>query len=156
MKKSILWIALAVVLIAGAGVGGYFLGVDDGKTQTSDARDRFIAERFGGTGQTGQTTDQPSLSGQGPQGGQQGPGGGMIVGGRGATFATIKEIQGNTLVVSTAEKELKVVIGDKTQISVTSQGSISDLKVGDRITVGGQTEGDTLNATTISLIPNLP
>lgn len=155
MKKSILWIALAVVLVAGAGVGGYFLGVEDGKTQTSDARDRFIAERLGQTGQTGQT-GQPSFSGQAPQGGQQGPGGGMIVGGRGATFATIKEIQGNTLVVSTAEKELKVVIGDNTQISVTSQGSIADLKVGDRITVGGQTEGDTLNATMISLTPNLP
>jgi len=49
-----------------------------------------------------------------------------------------------------------VVIGDNTQISVTSQGSISDLKVGDRITVGGQTEGDSLNATTISLVSNLP
>jgi pectate lyase len=152
MKKSILWIALAVVLIAGAGVGGYFLGMEDGKTQTSDARDRFIAERFGQTGQTG----QPSFSGQMPQGGQQGSGGGMIVGGRGATFATIKEIQGSTLVVSTAEKEMNVVVGADTTISVTSRGSVSDLKVGDRITVAGETKDDTLNATMISLVPNLP
>ena len=80
----------------------------------------------------------------------------MFIGGRGATFATIKEIQGSTLVVSTAEKELKVVVGADTTISVTSRGSVSDLKVGDRITVAGETKDDTLTATAISLMPNLP
>lgn len=152
MKKSILWIALAVVLVVAAGVGGYFLGVEDGKTQTADIRTQFLAERMG-TGQQG--GQGPFTPGQFPQG-QQGVGGGVIVGGRGATFATIKEVQGSTLIVSTAEKELKVIVGADTRISITSQGGVSDLKVGDRISVGGQTEGDTLTANTISLIPNVP
>ena len=151
MKKNALWIALAVVLVVAAGVGGYFFGVEQGKTQTTDVRAQFLAERMG----TGQQGGQGQLTpGQFPQG--QGGAAGPTFVGRGGTIATIKEIQGSTLVVSTAEKELKVQVSADTIISMTTQGSISDLKVGDRITIGGQTEGDTMTATQIQLIPNIP
>lgn len=151
MKKNILGILLGVVLIAGAGVGGYFLGVEDGKAQTTDVREPFMAERLGTIIQQG--TPGGFDPGQFTQG--QGATGRVNLAGRGAT-GTIKNIQGNTLVVSTAERELKVVVSTDTVITMTTQGGMSDFKVGDRVTVGGQTEGDTMTATTIQLIPNLP
>ncbi len=148
MKKNILWIVVGVVLIVGAGVGGYFLGVEQGKAQAASVRERFIAERFG-TGQSnGQTTPGQVLPGQGGTGRA-----GML--GRGAT-GTVKEIQGNTILVSTATQELKVQVTADTRITMTTQGSISDIKVGDRIIIGGQTQGDTMTATQIQIVPDMP
>ncbi len=148
MKKNFLWVALAVVLIVGAGVGGYFYGVEQGKAQATSVRERFIAERFGTAQPNAQTAPGPFFGGQGATGRT-----GM--GARGAT-GTVKEIQGNTLLVSTAERELKVQITADTRITLTTQGSVSDLKVGDRIIIGGQTQGDTLTATQIQVIPDTP
>ncbi len=147
MKKNILWIALAVVLIAGAGVGGYFLGVEQGKTQAANVRTQFLAERFGGT-PSGQM-----VPGQFPQG--QGGTGRAGAFGRGAT-GTVKEIQGNTILVSTAAQELKAQVTNDTRITLSVQGSISDIKVGDRIIIGGQTQGNILTATQIQVIPETP
>ncbi len=149
MKKNVVWIVIAVVLVIGAGVGGYFLGVNQGKSQTASARDQFMTERFGNT--------QP---GTGTTGGSM-PGGQGFVGrlgtGQGgqATIGTIKEIQGNTLIVSTAQSELKVEIDDNTSITMFAEGSVSDLKAGDRITIGGQVQGDSMTATQIQLIPEM-
>ncbi|MGB9592970.1 MAG: hypothetical protein ACPL7R_02385, partial [Anaerolineae bacterium] len=102
MKKNILWIVLAVVLVVGAGVGGYFYGVEQGKAQAASVRERFIAERLGTTQPNGQVAPGQFFGGQGAAG-RTG------LGGRGAT-GTIKEIQGNTILVSTAEQELKVQV----------------------------------------------
>lgn len=148
MKKNVLWVVLAVVLIAGAGVGGYFYGVEQGKAQAASVRERFIAERFGTALPNGQAAPGQFLPGQGATGR-----GGVM--GRGAT-GTVKQIQGNTLLVSTAERELKVQITADTRITLTTQGSVSDLKIGDRIIIGGQTQGDTLTATQIQIIPDMP
>lgn len=146
-KNSALWIALAVVLVIGAGVGGYFLGVEQGKSQTASAREQFMAERFGDA----QPGDTGSLAtGQG-LGGRMGTG----LAGRGAV-GTIKEIQGNMLIVSTAERELKVKIATDTRITMFAQGSVSDLQPGDRITIGGQVEGDSMTATQIQVMPETP
>lgn len=148
MKKNILWIALAVVLIAGAGAGGYFLGMEQGKAQAASVRERFIAERFGIAQPNGQAAPGQSLLGQGGTGRA-----GML--NRGET-GTVKGIQGNTILVSTAEKELKVQVTADTRITLTVQGSVSDLKVGDRIIIGGQTQGDTMTATQIQIVPEMP
>lgn len=148
MKKNILWIALAVVLTVGAGVGGYFFGVEQGKAQAASVRERFIAERFGTALPNGQIAPGQVLPGQG------GAGRADLLG-RGAT-GTVKEIQGNLILVSTAEKELKVQVTADTRITMTNQGSITDIKVGDRIIVGGQTQGDTMTATQIQIVPEMP
>jgi len=148
MKKNILWVALAVVLIVGAGVGGYFYGVEQGKAQAASVRERFIAERLGTAQPNGQVAPGQFFGGQGATG-RTG------LGGRGAT-GTIKEIQGNTILVSTAEQELKVQVTADTRITLTTQGSVSDLKVGDRIIIGGQTQGNTMTASQIQIIPNTP
>jgi len=148
MKKNIIWIVLAVVLVIGAGVGGYFLGMDAGKTQAASVRTQFMAERFGDAQPGGQGAFViPPGTGSG-----NAPGGFSGRAGMGTT-GTIKEIQGDTLIVSTAEKELKVTVAADTRITMSTTGSISDLKVGDRITVGGQNTGDTMTATQIQVIP---
>lgn len=147
MKKNILWIALAVVLIVGAGVGGYFYGVEQGKAQAASVRQQFIAERFGTAQPNGQTAPGQFFQGQGATGR------GAL--GRGAT-GTIKQIRGDTIVVSTATQELKVKVTADTRITMTTQGNLSDLKVGDRIVIGGQTQGDTMTATQIQIVPNMP
>ncbi|MBC7259250.1 MAG: hypothetical protein H5T65_08370 [Chloroflexi bacterium] len=146
MKKNVLWIVLAVVLIVGAGVGGYFFGVEQGKAQAANVRERFIAERFGATGQAAQGTPGAIFQGGAGRTGALG---------RGAT-GTIKAINGNTLVVSTAQQELKVQVTADTRITLTTQGSLSDLRVGDRIIIGGETQGDTMTATQIQIIPETP
>lgn len=146
-RNNALWIVLAVVLVIGAGVGGYFLGVEQGKSQTASAREQFMAERFGST--------QPGDTGGVAPG--QGFGGRMGTGlaGRGAV-GTIKEIQGSTLIVSTAERELRVEMDSDTRITLFAEGSISDLKAGDRVTIGGQVEGDSMTATQIQVMPEIP
>ena len=147
MKKNVVWIVLAVVLVIGAGVGGYFLGVDQGKSQTASAREQFMADRFGDT-QPGDTGG--FVPGQG-LGGRQGAG----LAGQG-TVGTIKEIQGNTLIVSTAKLELKVEVGNDTRITLFAEGSASDLRAGDRISIGGQIDGDSMTATQIQVISEIP
>lgn len=146
MKKNILWVALAVVLIAGAGVGGYFYGVEQGKAQAASVRERFIAERFGTAQPNGQTAPGQFFQGQ------EATGRGAL--GRGAT-GTVKQIQGDTILVSTATQELKVRVTADTRITMMTQGNISDLKVGDRIVIGGQTQGDTMTATQIQIVPDM-
>lgn len=164
MKKSILSIVLAVVLLGGAGVGGYFLGVEDGKAQAADARQQVISEQFGSSemaemwrSMQGQGQAQGQAQGQlrFPQG-QADTGTLPNIAGRGGAIGTIKSIDGNTLVISTGDRDVKVVVSDDTRITMTTEGTVGDLEVGERITVGGQTEGDTLTATTIAVVGNLP
>jgi len=151
MKKNVLWIALAVVLVIGAGVGGYFLGMDAGKTQAASVRTQFMAERFGDAQPGGQGTFViPPGTGSG-----NAPGGFSGRAGMGTT-GTIKEIRGDTVILSTAEKEVKVKVAADTRITLSAQGSISDLKVGDRIIASGETSGDQVTATQIQVISQIP
>jgi hypothetical protein len=162
MKKSILSIVLAVVLLGGAGVGGYFLGVEDGKAQAADTRQQVVPEQLGGSDVAEMWR---SLQGQGqgqaqgqlrfPQG-QADTGTLPSIAGRGGTIGTIKSIEGNTLVISTGDRDVKVVVSDDTRITMTTEGTVGDLEVGERITVAGQTEGDTVTATQIQLVAVIP
>jgi hypothetical protein len=151
---SILLVVLAVVLIAGAGIGGYYFGVSAGKTQANNVRQQFLAQRTGGQGNGQQGT--PGFAAQGTPGAQgQGflQGGGFA--GRGTT-GTIKAINGSTIVLSAPDKELQVVVGTDTRITTTAQVKVEDLKVGERIMVGGTTSGDKVTASSITVIPDNP
>jgi hypothetical protein len=54
----------------------------------------------------------------------------------------VKQVDGNTVQLSTATEVLKVKIGVKTQIQKMGQGSLSDIQPGDRITVQGTRKSD--------------
>ena len=125
------WIAavvgIAVVVAALVGFGGYSMGVKAGQSQALTARTRFFADRgVGGAG--------------------QGAGGGQ--GGAGQfspdNFASgqVKQIDGNTIQLSTAQNVLTVKLTDQTQIQKMGQGSPSDIQTGERITIQGTKGAD--------------
>jgi hypothetical protein len=128
------WIALIVVALvvvaAASAFGGYTTGVNAGKTQALAARDAFFAARGIGTGQGG-----AGFTGQGGNGGQQfNPN----------NFATgqVKQIDGNTIQLSTAQAVVTVKVSDQTQIQKMGSGSLSDIQTGERITVQGTRGAD--------------
>ncbi len=143
------WIAVAVasVIVVGvvAGFGGYTLGVKAGQTRAADIRTNFLAARGAGTGQQG-----AGMPGQGAPGMPGAPAGGQTGGQNAgaqfnpANFATgqVKQVDGNTVQLSTANEVLKVTIGDQTRIQKMGDGSLSDISAGERITVQGTRKSD--------------
>jgi len=143
------WIAVAVasVIVVGvvAGFGGYTLGVKAGQTRAADIRTNFLAARGAGTGQQG-----AGMPGQGAPGMPGAPAGGQTGGQNAgaqfnpANFATgqVKQVDGNTVQLSTANEVLKVTIGDQTRIQKMGEGSLSDISAGERITVQGTRKSD--------------
>jgi hypothetical protein len=75
-----------------------------------------------------------------------------VGGGQGGFSAgTIDSIDGNSLVITLADgTKLTVAATDSTTVTTSVPGTVDDLKVGERITVVGQTSGDTLTATSIN------
>ena len=130
MKKNILipiLIASAIVLIAGAGVGGFFGGKAYERNQANQTRNNFLRERgiqgfnpnaAPGSGQT---------SGNFPAGGF----------GRGAT-GQIKSIDGNTITLTEGQTEVKVTLSDTTRIEKSTAASTADLQAGLQVTITGQ------------------
>lgn len=114
-----------------------------------------------GTGQTNQTGGQGTGQGTRRQG-TGGPfGGGNPFGGAGfagscVARGQIKSVDGNTVQISTADSVVTVKVNDSTIISKTDRGTISDLQVGDRVTVFSQETGDSPTASGIQLQPAPP
>ena len=143
------WIAVAVasVIVVGvvAGFGGYTLGVKAGQTRAADIRTNFLAARGAGTGPQG-----AGMPGQGAPGMPGAPAGGLTGGQNAgaqfnpANFATgqVKQVDGNTVQLSTANEVLKVTIGDQTRIQKMGEGNLSDISAGERITVQGTRKSD--------------
>jgi hypothetical protein len=124
------WIAavagIVIVVALVVGFGGYSLGVKAGQAQALAARTRFFADRGVGTG------------GQGFGGGQ---GGGQF---NADNFASgqVKQIDGNTIQLSTAQNVLTVKLTDKTQIQKMGPGTATDIQPGERITIQGSKGSD--------------
>jgi hypothetical protein len=125
------WIAgvviAAVVIAALVGFGSYSLGVKAGQAQALAARQSFLAARgIGGNGQA-------AFGGQGG-GGQFNPN----------NFAAgqVKQVDGNTIQLSTATAVVTVKISDQTQIQKMASGTVSDIQVGERLTVQGTKGAD--------------
>ncbi len=139
---KIRWISImaAVVIAVGAaaGIGGYTLGVKAGQSRAADIRSGFLAAR--GLGGAQQGAAGPDQGAPGPAAGGQ-PGGAQF---NSASFAMgqVKQIDGNTVQLSTATEVLKVKISDQTQIQMMGQGSLGDIQPGERITVQGTRASD--------------
>lgn len=125
------WIAavagIVIVVAALVGFGGYSLGVKAGQAQALTARTRFFADRgVGGNG-------------QGAVGGQGGAG---QFGSDNFASGQVKQIDGNTIQLSTAQNVLTVKLTDQTQIEKMATGSPSDIQPGERITIQGTKGSD--------------
>lgn len=169
-----LYIIGAIVLVALIGAGGFYggevyarsqsqntaadftrlRGTDNGNEAAAGGPCGFVGRGNGGNRQSGgQSTGQNSQGGS-QGGGQTGQGGGF------GNFAqlgscvargTIKSIDGNTIQISTPVSVVTVTVGDKTVISKTDAGSLSDLKTGERVTVFSQESGDSPTASFVQL-----
>jgi Domain of unknown function (DUF5666) len=132
------WIALIVVALivvaAAAAFGGYTTGVNAGKTQALAARDAFFAARGIGSGQGG-----GAFTGQGGNGGQNG---GQQFNPNNFAAGQVKQIDGNTIQLSTAQAVVTVKVSDQTQIQKMGSGSLGDIQTGERITVQGTRGAD--------------
>lgn len=96
------------------------------------------------------------------QGRRQGQFGGAFGGFAGAQLGNcvargqIKSVNGDTVEISTADSVVTVKVNDTTMITKTERGAISDLQVGDRVTVFSQETGTNPTASGIQLQRNLP
>jgi hypothetical protein len=132
------WIALIIVALvvvaAAAAFGGYTTGVNAGRTQALTARNAFLAARGIGNGQGG-----AALGTQGANGGQNG---GRQFNPDNFAAGQVKQIDGNTIQLSTAQNVLTVKVNNQTQIQKMAAGSLSDIQTGERITVQGTRGSD--------------
>jgi hypothetical protein len=144
MKLSAILISVLVVIVvaAAAAYGGYTLGNQAGFARASNSQANFFAARGGqggtggaaGAGGFGGAAGGTGTRGQGGTGGQFNP----------ANFATgqVKQIDGNTVQLSTATEVLTVKINDQTQIQKTGTGTVGDLQPGERVVVQGTRGSD--------------
>jgi hypothetical protein len=106
-------------------------------------------------GQSFPTTGTTSGFG-GSGGGFTGPDGGTFGSGSGGQFAvgTISSVNGNSFTVTTSQAQVTVNISANTTILKTVNGAVSDLSVGDSLSVMGtiDSSGD-IDATFISVRP---
>ena len=141
MGKTIGIIIAVIVLIAGAGAGGFYGGTAYQAQQQTNIRTAF----FNGRGGTG-TASGTGATGAGGAGGAGGFGGGVA--------GTVSSINGNTLQVTTAQGVTTVTLDAATSILKSETGAASDLQPGQQVTVRGQRDSaGNVTATTIQVVP---
>lgn len=128
MSKKVVITLSVIVLVLAVGGGAFYGGMLFQQQQAANARAAF-ANRGGGGGGGG--------AGGGGGGGFFGGGNGGNGGGRGGAVGQIKSIDGNTIMVSTAQSVVKVILTGTTQVEKVVVGSSSDLQVGARVVVRG-------------------
>ena len=146
MKTTlIIVIVIAVVVVAGAGVGGFFAGRSYERNHANSVRNDFLRSRGINPNDTNGSGFPSGANGQDRAFG-------------GGTFGTIKSINGNTIVVTTAQNtDVTVTLSDSTRIEKTTQGATTDLQTGDQVTVGGERDSNgNVTATQITIIPAVP
>jgi len=130
MGKTIGIIVGVIVLCAAVGAGAFYGGTIYERQQVANVRNSF----FNGRG------------GNGPGGGGGGFGGGV--------FGTVKSITGNTIQISTPQNVTTVNLSDATTFMKTITGTVSDVQVGETITVRGQRDSSgNVTADSIQILP---
>jgi hypothetical protein len=131
MSKRVLvglGILVLVILVAG---GGFFAGTAVGQSR---ARQNLFQGRFGGQAGQGGQFQRPARTPQPGQGGGARFGNGIM--------GTIKSVEGDTLVVSTAEGDTQVHATDTTLIEKYTAVGVEDLEIGERVIVSGSQNDD--------------
>jgi hypothetical protein len=122
-------IVLAIALLAGS----FYGGVAYQRSVQARNQAAFLTQR--GFGANGIPQSGFDLGGAPQPGGARGGFGGGATG-------SIKSINGNTLEISTAQNVTTVNLDDSTRIEKSAPASVSDLQVGDRVTVTGQRDAN--------------
>ncbi len=148
---------LLSLLIMGAAVGLAFgIGVAYGRGNPKVVDTGLSAQeiqslvssggaRLGRTGAAASTT--PGASGAIGGSGFAGRGGNGVTG-------QISAINGNELTITGFQGDVKVTLGSDATISTLQTGSASDLKVGEEVSVAGETQSDgSVNATSVTELP---
>jgi hypothetical protein len=152
MKKQILipiLIAGAVLLIAGAGIGGFFGGRAYERNQANTIRNDFMRER--GI----ENFDPNAIPGAGiNMDANAMPGAGNFPGrGIGGATGEVKSIDGNTITLSTGQNETTVTLSDNTAIVKTTSGAVADLAEGQQVMVTGDRDEDgNVTATQVTIL----
>jgi len=138
MGKTI-GIILGVIVLCGAvGAGAFYGGTIYERQQATNVRNSFFNGRGG--------------NGGGGNGGNGGGGGGGGFGG--GVFGTVKAITGTTVLISTPQNVTTVNLSNATTVMKTITGTVSDIQVGDIITVRGQRDASgNVAADSVQLLP---
>ncbi len=154
MRKGLIIVG-GVVLVLVVGGGAFYGGIIFERSRESDVQGRFFAERggfpgdFGGFGQGGPGGFQQSREHDDGQGAFQGR-----TGFSPGAAGTVKSIEGNTLLLSTARDVTTVILTDQTVISLFVEGGLEDLTPEQRVTVVGQrNEAGEIVADVIQILP---
>lgn len=131
--------ALAALVIV-AGVGGYMLGNRNGRASAVDVRNRFFAERTGGLGGDARPAFAGDLR--------------LVDAG---TMGTVKSVEGNTIIVTTRNGDVRVQLGDSTVVRKMAEASLQDVQSGETVAVTGEADSTgNVTATSIQVMPAAP
>lgn len=150
MKHFIILLVVAVLVggvIGGAFIGGIAIGKDQGREEiTQEMQDRTsqFASRFGQNDTTDQRTDMTPPTGAG------------ILFGRGGTMGTVEKIEDGVITITTANGSVKIFTSSSTTLQKMDGGSLNDIKIGDNITISGESQDDgSIQATSIFITPKI-
>ena len=130
-KTIVVAVILLVVAAGAAGFGGYTVGKKAGQQSALAARNAFLQARGG----------QPQGRGPPAGGAPQGQVGGGFDSGNVAN-GEVKQVDGDTLLLSTAQEVMTVHLTGDTEIRTMATGTVADLVAGERVTVLGERGDD--------------
>ena len=135
MKREVM-IALVAIAVLAVGAGAFYGGMKYGQNQLLKNPTALMQAMRGQGGQDGQGGFGPNDGGTGRQ--QQGG----ITGTGGNIMGTVESIDGSTIKVTTQDATVVVQTTDTTLIQRTATAKVSDLQVGEQVTVAGTKNTD--------------
>ncbi len=128
MKKIVVVIGVLLAIVA-VGGGSFWAGMKMGENRVMQDPARFFQQFRGQGGQF------PGMVGTPQPGREAAPFGGGIMG-------AIKAVEGDTLVVTTEEGEIRVQTTETTLIEKSMAVEVGDLEVGEQVVVSGSRNDD--------------
>jgi hypothetical protein len=130
-KTSQVLLALGVlVLLIGAGVGGFVFGRNAGLTEQLNIRTEFFQQRAGTQGGAPSATGAGSDTTQGARAAAQG---------RQLAAGVVKSVQGNVIQITLRDgSTTSITLDDKTNVTKTTSGTLADIQPGWTILVSEQ------------------
>lgn len=146
ITNTFTYVLIGAAILVGTFSAGAWVGRDNApaaNTGTSSNAAAFAAAASGASGGFGGRNGGAGFSGASGFTGAQAA--------AGATTGTVKLIDGNNLYITTTQgATIKVTTSAQSQVSVSKQGTVADLAVGETIIVQGEAGADgTIAATTI-------
>lgn len=133
MAKNSLILTIVIAVVIGA--LGFYGGIQYQKSQRGSFPEGTTQGFPGGTNQQGGTGRQGNTTGFRPVSGE------------------ITSLDGSTITIKTQDGNSKIIIySTSTKLNKTSEGSVSDLKVGEQVTaIGSESSDGTVTAQSISV-----